>query len=309
MRCRDPRRCAAPRVRRLKASPCACAWPCSPPPSSAATLLLFGLVVYVVLAGDAEPGGGRLLVDRARVMRDSVTVDPDARAAAFARSRRRGRHHRRGRRAGWCSPTARGQARTTSARTRLPVTPSDPERGPAGPGGAARRCEVEGADSAPLQRPLLVQRAPGRWASSRSPGPWRPTQAVLAVLRFVLLVSRAGQRRRQRLPGGSSPAAALRPIDQLTPGGGAIGLTQDFGRRVSPHISRRTDEVGRLAATFNAMLDRIQEAFGALQRRQRAAGGGPGVAAPLRGRRLARAAHAPHHGARATPPCCAASTA
>lgn len=58
--------------------------------------------------------------------------------------------------------------------------------------------------------------------------------------------------------------AALRPIDQISNAARAIGLAQRLDRRLpTPKIA---DEIGRLAATFNEMLDRIEAAFLAQQR-------------------------------------------
>jgi signal transduction histidine kinase len=44
-----------------------------------------------------------------------------------------------------------------------------------------------------------------------------------------------------------------------------MGDVRGFGERVSARSARRNDEVGRLAAAFNAMLDRLQGAYAALQ--------------------------------------------
>jgi two-component system OmpR family sensor kinase len=53
--------------------------------------------------------------------------------------------------------------------------------------------------------------------------------------------------------------AAVRPINRITHTAQEIGATQDFSRRVA-HAGP-PDEVGRLAATFNTMLARLQAAF------------------------------------------------
>lgn len=52
---------------------------------------------------------------------------------------------------------------------------------------------------------------------------------------------------------------ALLPIDRLTAEARRIGQRQDFSRRV-PYRGPQ-DEVGRLAATFNTMLDRLESAY------------------------------------------------
>jgi two-component system, OmpR family, sensor kinase len=52
---------------------------------------------------------------------------------------------------------------------------------------------------------------------------------------------------------------ALLPIDRLTAEAQRIGKRQDFARRV--RYTGPSDEVGRLAGTFNTMLDSLEEAF------------------------------------------------
>jgi len=52
---------------------------------------------------------------------------------------------------------------------------------------------------------------------------------------------------------------ALAPIDTITNTADAITRTRDLGKRIQ--IADNASEVGRLAATFNDMLDRIQQLF------------------------------------------------
>jgi signal transduction histidine kinase len=52
---------------------------------------------------------------------------------------------------------------------------------------------------------------------------------------------------------------ALAPIDTITQTAGVISRTKDLSRRIN--IANDTSEVGQLAATFNEMLDRIQQLF------------------------------------------------
>lgn len=58
--------------------------------------------------------------------------------------------------------------------------------------------------------------------------------------------------------------AALRPIDQITRAARVFGLAQRLDQRLP--LQRRSDEVGRLAATFNEMLDRLEAMFLAQRR-------------------------------------------
>ena len=60
---------------------------------------------------------------------------------------------------------------------------------------------------------------------------------------------------------------ALRPLDDFAREAGAIGSTQDFGRRLPPELASQASvaEVGTLGITFNAMLDRLAQAYAAVQ--------------------------------------------
>jgi heavy metal sensor kinase len=53
---------------------------------------------------------------------------------------------------------------------------------------------------------------------------------------------------------------ALDPIDRITRTAAAIGA-EDLARRLPEDVGRTPDEVGRLAATFNRMLDRLEGSF------------------------------------------------
>jgi heavy metal sensor kinase len=57
---------------------------------------------------------------------------------------------------------------------------------------------------------------------------------------------------------------ALTPIDSITQTAGAISRARDLSRRLM--ISHNAGEVGQLAATFNEMLDRIQQLFKSQER-------------------------------------------
>ena len=59
-------------------------------------------------------------------------------------------------------------------------------------------------------------------------------------------------------------AKAMRPVDQMTQAARAIGRTTDFSRRL-PEPAQQ-DELGRLARTFNDMLDQLAEAYGTQKR-------------------------------------------
>ncbi|HUS13796.1 MAG TPA: HAMP domain-containing sensor histidine kinase [Chloroflexia bacterium] len=75
---------------------------------------------------------------------------------------------------------------------------------------------------------------------------------LLAVGSLLALIAALGM-------GWLISGQALRPLDRVSRTAEQIGQERDFGRRVpysGPH-----DEVGRLAATFNTMLDRLQGAY------------------------------------------------
>jgi two-component system, OmpR family, sensor kinase len=57
---------------------------------------------------------------------------------------------------------------------------------------------------------------------------------------------------------------ALQPVDSLTNTAAAIASSRRFDKRV-PSVNRK-DELGRMAATFNEMLDSLQEAYQSQQR-------------------------------------------
>ena len=87
---------------------------------------------------------------------------------------------------------------------------------------------------------------------------------ALRQLRIWLLVSIAIALALAAGGGWLLARTALRPIDQIIQGARAIGLAQRLDRRLpTPKVS---DEIGRLAATFNEMLDRLEAAFVAQQR-------------------------------------------
>ena len=250
----------APRVRRLKGVSLRLRLVLLSTALLGATLLLFASVVYIFLAETLSREVDASLRDRARVVRDLVRVDPGPGGRPFLNL-------------SGVDAISGGLVQVVFAdgtviksdslgSYSLPYT-EDTRNATQRGQEVLETIEVEGADLRLYSGPL-VQRAPGV-GMIQIARPLGPTQAVLAVLRFVLLVSGLASVIVSVFLGLLAARAALRPIDQLTREAEQIGLTQDFGRRVSPNISRRTDEVGRLASTFNAMLDRIQEAFGALQ--------------------------------------------
>ncbi|MBI4496729.1 MAG: HAMP domain-containing protein [Chloroflexi bacterium] len=90
-----------------------------------------------------------------------------------------------------------------------------------------------------------------------------PLDYALGGLRLLLLGGGVVGLVASVLVGGALARAALRPIDRITQTTRDIGASRDFSRRVADRGPQ--DEVGRLAATFNAMLEQLQRAYADLQ--------------------------------------------
>ena len=90
-----------------------------------------------------------------------------------------------------------------------------------------------------------------------------PVAAALEQLRLLMLGGGLISIVLSGLIGSALARAALRPLDRLAQTAQAIGEAQDFSQRVQ-HAGP-ADEVGRLAATFNGMLGRLQEAYGRVE--------------------------------------------
>jgi signal transduction histidine kinase len=87
---------------------------------------------------------------------------------------------------------------------------------------------------------------------------------TLTTLREVLVIGGAIVILLACGAGFALAGAALRPITRITQAAEEIGAAQDFDRRVT--YVGPPDEVGRLASTFNTMLDRLRAAFLAQRR-------------------------------------------
>jgi heavy metal sensor kinase len=91
-----------------------------------------------------------------------------------------------------------------------------------------------------------------------------PVDDALRQLLAVLVVGGAGAILASTVVGRWLAAQALRPIDTITRTALAISRADDLDKRI-PQVGPQ-DEVGRLAATFNLMLDRLEKLFRAQQR-------------------------------------------
>jgi two-component system OmpR family sensor kinase len=87
---------------------------------------------------------------------------------------------------------------------------------------------------------------------------------ALSLLLVVLVVSGLGAIVAAAIVGRLMAGRALRPIDTITQTALAISRADDLDKRI-PQVGPQ-DEVGRLAKTFNIMLDRLEGLFRAQQR-------------------------------------------
>ncbi len=229
------------------------------------TLLVFSLVVYFTLEAALTAEVDRALVDRAQVVLSQVEVGvtpfsinvelPDTAVDAIAT----------GGTFVQVVDLAHGQVAAKSASLGREQLPVSREALAAVQRRQARfeRVRVAGVGLRLYDAPLVVGgRAVGMLQVARLT---EPTDAALARLRLLLAIGALASVAVCGLISLAVARAALRPIDRLTREAERIGQSQDFGQRVREPAAARNDEVGRLAATFNSMLDRLQEAYGALQ--------------------------------------------
>ena len=88
--------------------------------------------------------------------------------------------------------------------------------------------------------------------------------ASIAAYRALLLALSLAGLATTLLGGWAIAGGALRPIARMTDTAGTITRSRDLSHRIP--ASQRQDELGRLAATFNAMLASIETAYQAQQR-------------------------------------------
>ncbi len=137
----------------------------------------------------------------------------------------------------------------------LPVPSSPPTRR------GFETVNIAGDDYRILNDPVPAARGGGVLQVATRMTEVQETQAHLqAVLGFGI----AGAVILAGAVGWALATVALRPIDRMTQAAHEIGEAQDFSRRV-PYRGP-TDEVGRLAGTFNEMLGRLQASYARIQR-------------------------------------------
>lgn len=90
-----------------------------------------------------------------------------------------------------------------------------------------------------------------------------PTLQALQNLRVILLIGIAGVILIALASGWLMSTSALGPIEKIIKIAKSIGDKQDFSKRI-PYTGPN-DEVGRLASTFNNMLEQLEKAYGQLE--------------------------------------------
>jgi len=91
--------------------------------------------------------------------------------------------------------------------------------------------------------------------------PLSEVDSLLSRLRLILALVLIGGIALAALLGRLVAGAAVQPLKHLTQTTEHVALTQDLSGRIEP---AGEDEIGRLASSFNAMLDALEQSMGAL---------------------------------------------
>jgi two-component system sensor histidine kinase MprB len=91
--------------------------------------------------------------------------------------------------------------------------------------------------------------------------PLDEVDSLLSRLRLILALLDVGGIALAALLGRLVAGAAVQPLNRLNQAAEHVALTQDLSRRIEPSSG---DEIGRLASSFNAMLDVLQHSVSAL---------------------------------------------
>jgi len=91
--------------------------------------------------------------------------------------------------------------------------------------------------------------------------PLTETDRLLSRLRLILALLDVGGIALAALLGRLVAGAAMQPLKRLMQAAEHVALTRDLSRRIE---STGEDEIGRLASSFNAMLDALERSMGAL---------------------------------------------
>jgi two-component system sensor histidine kinase MprB len=101
----------------------------------------------------------------------------------------------------------------------------------------------------------------GRGRALQLAQPLTEVDSLLGRLRLILILLDVGGIALAALLGRLVAGAAVQPLRRLTEASEHIALTRDLSRRMEPTGG---DEIGRLAASFNAMLDALELSMRAL---------------------------------------------
>ncbi len=107
----------------------------------------------------------------------------------------------------------------------------------------------------------LLAQALGKGRAVQFAQPLTEVDSLLGRLRLILALLDVGGVALAALLGTLVAGAAVLPLKRLTQATEHVALTQDLSRRISPSGE---DELGRLASSFNAMLDALQSSVSAL---------------------------------------------
>jgi len=182
------------------------------------------------IIGDADDG--RLTVDaKDRAQFDSIVGSKVAAAIVDANSR----------------VLVTSDARNAEAVARLALGPAPASYTVAGPGGGALRVESEPIVAGGKRVGLALT-----WSDAEPIGALDRSVAVAFAIAIPLIVALAV------VTGGEIARRGLAPLERIARLASEIEA-QDLSRRLA--LPPRTDELGRLSATFDRMLDRLQRAF------------------------------------------------
>jgi two-component system, OmpR family, sensor histidine kinase MprB len=143
----------------------------------------------------------------------------------------------------------------SSQLTSLPVDPGTHRLAARGGQPFLRDVEVHGIHQRVLAEPF------GEGRALELALPLTEVDSLLARLRLILAAIVIGGIALAALLGRLVAGAAVGPLKRLSQTTEHVALTQDLSSRIEPSGE---DEIGRLASSFNAMLDALQESVSAL---------------------------------------------
>ena len=143
----------------------------------------------------------------------------------------------------------------SAANVTLPVDSATRRLAAAGGTPALRDAHVGGLHLRVLAEPF------GRSRAVQFAQPLTEVDSLLGRLRLILILIDVGGIALAALLGRVVAGAAVAPIRHLTEATEHVTLTRDLSRRIEP---ARQDEIGRLAGSFNAMLDALERSMRAL---------------------------------------------